>query len=309
MSGNGSGKVGFVVLSYHQPEHLLRLCQTLGRMYGEAPIVCNHDFDQCELDIRAFPSHVKFVTPHVRTAWASMSCVKAEIEALKVLYRWADPSWYVLLSGSDYPVAPAARVLKIFDDGEWDAFVDHRVIRRKDQTKASGVSHGFSADWWPGVAFRRYGPLRLKLPWRRVPIVLDRPHLDWLHPIRLRGWEIYGGCHWHMASRKCARAVVDGDIPVDWLMDVFRYAPIPEECFWQTAYCNQRNLRVCPNGRRFEDWSGLGNNPATLGESHLPRLVDSGALFARKWVAGDPALDRVDSELLGLQPAHRHRGG
>ncbi len=132
-------------------------------------------------------------------------------------------------------------------------------------------------------------------------VVLDRPALDWLHPVRRRGWELYGGCHWHMASRKCARAVMSGDIPVSWLMDVFREVQIPEECFWQTAYCNQKNLRICPESHRFEDWTELGKNPALLGASHIPEIIRSEAFFARKWLAGDPVLDRVDAELLGLQ--------
>ena len=62
-----SVKIGFAILSYNEPEQLLRLVKTLNAMFGDPPIVCHHDFSKCSLDEALFPSNVRFVHPHMVT--------------------------------------------------------------------------------------------------------------------------------------------------------------------------------------------------------------------------------------------------
>ena len=105
-----SASIAFVLLSHREPAQLLRLVTTLNRLYDDPPIACHHDFSQCPLDTANFPGNVRFVTASIRTGWAKWSVVRAMLAALRLLYDHADPDWFILLSGADYPIRDAAAV-------------------------------------------------------------------------------------------------------------------------------------------------------------------------------------------------------
>ena len=97
--------IGFVILSHRDPAQLLRLVQTLNRLYDDPPIACHHDMAQCPLDPSGFPGNVRFVDPSIRTGWAKWSVVRGFIAALRLLYadtgpERAGPDWFVMMSAA-----------------------------------------------------------------------------------------------------------------------------------------------------------------------------------------------------------------
>ena len=104
-------KIGFAILSYTEPEQLLRLVKTLNTMFGDPPIVCHHDFSQCSLDEAVFPPNVRFVHPHIGTRWGDIAVPLAALRAFGLLRKYDQPDWFVLLSGSDYPVRPYDKIV------------------------------------------------------------------------------------------------------------------------------------------------------------------------------------------------------
>lgn len=121
-------KISFAVLSHCQPEQLLRLVKTLEVMFDGPPIVCHHDFSQCSLEERSFPSIVRFVRPHIITKWGDITLSLAALKAFTLLREYHQPDWYFLLSGTDYPVRPASQILSELSSANCDAFLDNREI-------------------------------------------------------------------------------------------------------------------------------------------------------------------------------------
>jgi len=119
-----SVKIGFAILSYNEPEQLLRLVKTLNAMFGDPPIVCHHDFSKCSLDETPFPSNVRFVHPHVVTERGLISVPLALLKAFRLLREHDQPDWYVPLSGCDYPVRPADEIIAQFSKTEFHAYCD-----------------------------------------------------------------------------------------------------------------------------------------------------------------------------------------
>jgi hypothetical protein len=104
--------IGIVLITHQKPDQIIRLVTRLNSMFGEPAIVCHHDFSKCALPLSAFPGNVSFVRPHLPTRWGDFSLVEATVRALQQMYLApAAPDWVVLLSGADYPIKPAAKIL------------------------------------------------------------------------------------------------------------------------------------------------------------------------------------------------------
>jgi len=72
---------------------------------------------------------------------------------------------------------------------------------------------------------------------------------------------------------------------------------IPDESLPHTILCNQPDLKIVNDNLRYIDWSLSGHHPKTLGVEDIPRILASGAHFARKFdLAKDPEVfDAIDA--------------
>lgn len=309
-----SGDIGFVILSHREPAQVLRLVRTLNRLYGDPPIACHHDFSQSPLDPSAFPPNVRFVQPSVRTGWAKWSVVRAMLAALRLLYDHADPDWFVLLSGADYPIKPAAALRADLAALGADALIDFRPSG--DTPEEVAARYGprnpelgqFESPGNLRLKWRHFEAAALWLPrlrfndaGRRVRLGRQTLHLPFATPFApyRRDFRNFFGDHWFIANRRVAHLLLN---PTPRHLRLQRYLSmraVPEEGYYQTVICNEPGLRLVRDNHRYARWNGGGAHPQTLGEEDLPALAATNAHFARKFAAGAPVLDRIDRELLG----------
>lgn len=233
-------EIGFIILSYSDPEQLLQLTMRLGSMFPGAKISCAHNFGQAQLDPGCFPSFVSFVRPHVSTRWGHISVIHAAMSAVRDLYEKEDPDWFVLLSGSDYPVATADTILSELKTGGYDAYLDFREVTPPvgiplslDNREADYV---FSDPGWVLLAYDRYVAKLLNYPSltkrlrpRRRKLFIRHPWLAWpFHPFR-SNLRCYGGEHWFTANRRVARVLLDEYESGERLIKHFSERLVPEE--------------------------------------------------------------------------------
>jgi Core-2/I-Branching enzyme len=304
--------IGFAILSYNHPQQLRRLTNTLTSMF-DAPIVCNHDFTQCALNEKDFPPTVHFVRPHVEMKWGHISCPLAALRAFGLLNEYARPDWFVLLSGSDYPVRSAADILNTLSCSEYDAFLTSREIRYGESALFPARSAQLHAlveqPGWSNVAYNRYCAYRI--PWR-LPSYDPTSHFrvrtrDFLirNPklIRMIPWAkqcplaVYAGEFWFQARRGAIERLLDPSM--DRLVSYYYDKYIPEEAIFHTMLRNQVDLRI-GEGKRYVDWPDEGPSPKWLDIPDLPLIVASGAHFARKFRPDGTVQDVIDEALLKL---------
>ncbi|WP_152045252.1 beta-1,6-N-acetylglucosaminyltransferase [Aureimonas psammosilenae] len=302
-----SGKVGFVIVSHANPEQALRLSRMINRMYDDPPIVCHHDFSQCALSTDLFPANVRFVQPSIATGWGKWSVVESFLAALKLLYEDGGPDWFFLLSASDYPVKPAAEVLRELEATDCDAFID--IHQLGSHTPAATIV----GDWNPKLDFlendfsrkekrnfylnfQMWLPILRRKPKLRVgrytayfPFQGKTPFHDRFH--------LFYGEHWFAANRRAARALLEPTDDHRRLQQHLRLRFGPDECYYQTILANTAGLKLCRDNKRFVEWSGLGAHPKPLVSSDLPGAFASGAFFARKFKPNAPVLDEIDAAI------------
>lgn len=309
-----TASIGFVLLSHREPAQLLRLVTTLNRLYDDPPIACHHDVGQCPLDTAAFPANVRFVAPSIRTGWGKWSVVRAMLAALDLLYEHADPDWFILLSGADYPIHDAAAVRADLLAGEADAFIDYRQI---GDTAASALERfgprnpelgQFESDGNRHLKWSHYEGAELWLPIVRFPdggrrlrpgrYTWQLPFATPLTPFS-SAFPCFYGDHWITANRRVATLLLNPTAPHRRVQKHLRMRAIPEECYYQTVLCNEPGLRLVRDNRRYAQWNGGGAHPQLLTEADLPAIRASNAHFARKFAHGEPVLDRIDALLFG----------
>jgi hypothetical protein len=298
--------IGFAVLSHNHPEQLLRLATTLTSMFNAPPIVCHHDLAQCALHTKIFPSNLSFVTPHINTRWGHISQPLAALRCFQLLKSTADPDWVVLLSGSDYPVCPAPQILNDLEKTEYDAFLDHREIQYSKVPRWQNEQHGFNRPDWVNIAYNRYCAVEFWAPlptrdlfrFRRRRFAIRSPKVVKLLAALRNTPKIYAGDFWFQANKKAISRLLGSSSSK--IINYYYNRAHPDEALFQTALCNQTDLKICAQHRRYSDWTEGGAHPKWLEVSDLPLILASQAHFARKFKADGAVQDFVDKTVLGL---------
>lgn len=301
---------GFVILSYSDPPQLLRLVRTLSKLYRNPSIVCHHNFSQSALDISPFPENVRFVVPHIETGWGHINTVMAGVRAIGELYAIAQPKWFMLLSGSDYPIMQPDLVRAELEGSGAAAFIDCQLPRPYPQTKKI-PSHGsysvgmggFNQPEWVVGAFERYLVRKIPYPtfgpdraiaWREKS--LWNESLVNLIARVLVGTRVHAGDPWFTGTAEAARAILRSP----YRNRVARYLAkrlVPEEAYYHTLLANS-NLPIAQANYRYTNWPATSiPSPKWLGIEDLDDMLASGAHFARKFKPNDPVLDEIDSRL------------
>jgi hypothetical protein len=310
-----SAKIGFAILSHNQPKQLLGLVRTLNVMFGDPPIACHHDFDQCSLQEGLFPTNVQFVHPHIATKWGTITLPLAALKAFGPLTRHKQLDWFVLLSACDYPVRPAAEIIDGLANTEYDVYLDNReILYRAAPPGQTAQDGGFGRPSWIPLAYDRYCACHL-LPWPRFymkllrsgafPFKMNRMIIRNPNILRFiqfnRPSRIYGGDFWFQANRKTLGRLLD-DPGMQGLVRYYRKRSNTAESLIHTALCNQPDLRICKDNKRYADWTKGGPHPKWIEVSDVPKIRASGAYFARKFRADGVTQDFIDRTVLGISP-------
>jgi len=309
-------KIGFAVLSHSEPDQVLRLIRGLNAMFGDPPIVCHHDFGKCSLDETLFPGNVRFVHPHFVTRWGHINVPLAALRVFSLLREQAQPDWFVLLSGSDYPVRPADAMIGELSDSNFDVYLDHReILYRVVPPGQMARDCGFGRPGWISLAYDRYcavplfwwpRPSRKLLlsgvfPLQKKYVFLRHPSiLRWIH--RDPPTRIYGGDFWFQANQRAIDCLLN-DPSMPGLVSYYNRRRNVDESLFHTALCNQPDLRICIDHKRYEDWSEDGKHPKWLEASDVPKILASGAHFARKFRPDGIVQDLIDQTVLGIRRA------
>lgn len=307
-------RIGFAVLSHNEPEQLLRLIKGLNAMFGDPPIVCHHDFGKCSLDEGVFPTNVRFVHPHMDTRWGHINVPLATLRAFRLLRQYAKPDWFVLLSGSDYPVRSADAIIIDLSNSNYDAYLDNReILYRAVPPGQTAKDWGFGRPSWIPLAYDRYCAVPLfwwprpskkllfsrAFPLQRRYVFIRNPSiLRWIQSDRPS--QIYGGDFWFQANQRAIDRLLN-DPSVSRLVRYFSKRRNVDESLFHTVLCSQPDLRICKDNKRYEDWSSDGKHPKWLEQSDVPKILASGAHFARKFRPDGVVQEFLDHKVLGIR--------
>jgi hypothetical protein len=265
-----------LILAHRHPSQVERLAERLG-----CPTWVQYDRrSPAEEHRRLGRSHsLHTVDRPGNVVWGHWSLVAAMLRGLATVD--GDPDHILVLSGDAYPIKPPRAIAERLSEPV--SFVHHTALPRP-KWRGGGLDR-VEHVWIAQPGRRRNGKPLLRLPLRR-----RRPRIP-----------LYGGSGWFVLHRDARELLLDRRATKP-ARRALRWARLPEEMFVQTALANSPlSSRLVNRGLHFTDWSSGGRSPGVLTETNWAALVESPALFARKFAPDDPLLDRIDRELLAWQ--------
>ena len=300
--------IAYLVLAHRNPLLLARQIRLL-----TSPRAAFHIHIDAKVDIRPFlgirGNNVSFSPSRVRVYWAEYSMIDAILllmrEALAARQRY---DYFVLLSGSDYPLRSASYISEFLDRNEGTDFISLVPIPNDDAGIPLSKITNFRAESNRPV-LKLATRLAGKLGIARRDI---GKHLGSLVPC--------GGSTWWTLTRRSCEYILDFVGRNERVCDFFRGTFAPDETLFHTILGNgpfRSRIKRC---LMYDDWLTVGANPAHpayIGEEHIRyfsksrRIVfedvfGSGEmLFARKF--SDDNLDvvrRVEAMIESMESPH-----
>jgi Core-2/I-Branching enzyme len=273
-------RIAYVVSAYKYPEQLGRLLRRLSTSNAQFAVHVDRKtrpsvFRAMEREAEGVPN-VVFLERHV-SHWAGFGHVRATLKGIEHLVGGKRTFDYVvLLTGQDYPLRSPAAIETFLHAAGGRSYITHWPLPYPDWEPRGGLDR--IEDWH----LITYGRLRIALPLRRSLPGGLRPY--------------GGGAYWCLA-RPLVEYVHEFVVQHPDYVRFFKHVLVPDELFFQTIVLNSPLSGTIENNHlRFIDWSE-DPGPTILRLEHLPRMMESGKLFARKFdtTVDAKVLDALDA--------------
>ena len=286
-------QIAYLIPAHQDPLHLERLIRALDAPWARFFI---HIDAKVALGpyhpITRHPKVVLLDEERVRAAWGSFGLVRATINLLKASWKTDDFTYYVLISGTDYPVQTNSAIYEFFQTNEGEfinavamphAILDKRLNRLEAFCLDPAVLPSYVPDF--AAAFVNRGS---RLVYRR----------NYRHA--LRGMQPFAGSTWWALSRSAIAYVFDFFRDQRDIVKFFENSLLPDEMLFQTILANSRFRSRIRRNLTFSVWAAGGRHPAVIAESHLRALVERDFILDDLYGRGPCFFARKFS------PANRH---
>lgn len=275
-----AGPVVVSVLSHRDPPLVRRLVERV-LDGGDTVAVVHHDPRGPALDLPA--DERVLVVPGARPCdWGRPALALAVLRSVEfAAERVPDLSWFLLVSGQDYPARPVREVVDELRAAPADAYL--RSFR-------VDAEPGADVHPWQAVCRRRYlHRARLPFTHRSVPAPRRSPFRQ--------GTALHVGDMWvNLGARAVAHLLEQRRRSRDLERYLLRCA-IPDEALLPTLlHRGAEGLDLVHDRKRWIRWTEGDRHPALLEAADAPAIRASGAFFARKVDSGRTAalLDLLD---------------
>jgi hypothetical protein len=289
-------RLAFVVLAHDRPGQLASLLSALRHPAARAYVHVDRRvaIEPFERALTATEVGEVALLPRHATSWASPQLVDAALEGVR--RGVADGcDYFLLLSGRDFPLRPVAEIVAFAEAAGSRSYLEHFPL--PDPRWRLG-----GRDRTDFYTYTVRGRRETCIPRGEDTSYLSRRGRLLNRLLKLRGVgkparrfpsyaRAYGGSQWWNLSREAVEHVLAF---LERHPDYRRYHEhtlAPDELFFQSILAGTDfadRAEVVDDSLRFMRWPAEESHPRTLGIDDLPAMLESEALFARKF---DPAVD------------------
>ncbi len=226
------------------------------------------------------------ITLKNRTAikWGKPEIVNSIVLSLKIINKYKDYDYYILLSGQDYLLLPMGKIVEFLEENNGKEFIEYKKI-------------GKNNDEWDVSARYSYYHFNNELFDKLSRHIFNkRSFID--------NWTAYGGSMWWMLTGAAVKYVINA-FDEHKISEKIKFTSCIDEILFQSILCNSPfKNKIVNNAYRYIDWSehkaGKNKgNPNILKTCDFDKLINSGCFFARKFdIAYDEhILDMLDAKI------------
>ena len=284
-------KKAYVILVHKNPDQVYRLIQTLddGMSFFFVHIDIRSDFNQFR-SLLSFGKKIEFVT-RVKTEWASFGLIEAILNGLKAVKRSKELIEHIiLLSGQDYPIKNNNYINEFIYQNQHKIYLEYFSLPNSAKWKPNGGLYRVNKYFLGLKPYQRYAAKTVNLIAEILPFLKRQPY---------NGMKAFAGSMWWIIDRHTANYILEYVKKNPRYKDFHRYTFAPDELFFHTILLNSPDETIAEaivnDDKRFIIWrDNTSSHPENISKIHMDDLMNSDALFARKFDTGN------DAEILNL---------
>ena len=272
-------KHAYLIMAHTQPELLKMLLKKLDDERNDIYLHIDSKAKDYPLDeVAAVLQKANCVfTERTDVKWGSYSQIHCEMVLLKEAVK-CEHAYYHLLSGMDLPIKSQNDIHTFFEKYDGLEFVDED-LPEISEAALSRVKYNHKFYGKAGSAKDILGALSAKSQ-KLLGVDKTKKYGDII---------FQKGRNWFSITHGLAKLVVEKE---SWIQEVFGHSVCGDELFLQTVarnsefadkICNPNTMPTVPDTRHIDWERGSNNNPYIFRESDYEELMNSSALFARKF--------------------------
>ena len=304
-------KIAYLITAHNQPNHLHRLVDALNTNNAAFFIHLDAKSDLNGFHPETYPKNVKFIDDRVRVNHGGFALLHAMITLVKTAFNSEDFDYFQFLSGWDYPIKSNDYILNFLTRNYPTNFMNFYPL-----TKSADFVDNIRKFYFIDTIGN--SPSFLKKPFKALQYLFNktsyaRPFVPGLIP--------YRGSSWFCLNILTITYIINflGTKKGKSLYNFYKNSVCSDEMFFQTVvlnsplaeYCRLYNGEVDAVARNenkaylhYIDWDQKRENPAVFDENDFQTLMNSQALYARKFTETKSArlLDMIDHRIKVTSP-------
>lgn len=253
-------KIAYLILAHDRVEQLARL---VAQLRSSAEDIFIHIDRKVAIGLfeRTLGEGVHFVAKRVPVYWGDYSLVAATIHLLEAaLARPTQYDYFILLSGTDYPLRSGAEIEQFFDQNKGAEFIN--CVAMPSVPASKHLSRLTDYHGRPGLVGQAMGKIRRSLT--KFGLAPKRNYRFYFQSL-----EPFAGSGWWALTREACEYFIHFVIENPIVMKFYENTHIPDEMVVQTILANSRFRSRMLHNVTFTDWSRAGANPSPIRESHI----------------------------------------
>ncbi|HWB26334.1 MAG TPA: beta-1,6-N-acetylglucosaminyltransferase [Chitinophagaceae bacterium] len=226
-----------------------------------------------------------FIEERVKVFWGAFSIVQATINGFsQVISSGKDYGYINLLSGQDYPLKPAEAIHAFFGQNPGKAFMEYYPVNEVWTEAIPRITNYHLANYTFTGRHAVEKWMNKLLPARKMPY----------------GLAAVGRSQWFSIALELVNYILEFIKSHPGYVRFFKLSWAPDELFFQTVLYNSPYKDYMVNDNlRYIDWSEKKASPKNFTMDDLPRLLQSGKFYARKFnmEVDSIVLDKIDNEI------------
>lgn len=233
-----------------------------------------------DLDMIKQAKNVSFLSRKYNVNWGGYNIVKAILMLSEEAVKNKKIDYIHLISGQDFPIKNNDHIQKIMEENKGREFINYFKMPAPFWSDNGGFDRISYYHYYDTLNARTYfGRKTINF------LVKLQKLMKIKRNIQKSPYEFYGGSTWWSLSYACLSHVIDFTKDRPDYLKKFEHSFAADEIFFQTIIMNSPfKNKVVNNNLRDVDWQYRnGSRPAVLDISDYEKLMDSDAIFARKF--------------------------
>lgn len=292
-------RIAYLITAYDNPKHLKRLIIKLNNKNVDFYI---HIDKKSEYRF-SYPKYknIYVLRNNLEVYWGSITFVKAVIKLIEKSFENGGYDFYVLLSGTDYPVRNNKYIYSFLKRNNTSQFIN--LTKMPGNNKSfDRVNYYYISTYEKNLKPRNFIIRLFNLTLRTLNI--KRRYIKEYNYLVL-----YGGSTWWALTGKCIKYIIEYINNNPKLLKFYENTLIPEEMLFHTIIGNSKFINNVKNSFTYADWPSQNlAHPVHITEKHIPILASTSItttdgkaeiLFARKFLdTSETVIKRINKLLM-----------